>query len=159
MVELTALRDLTILKTRHSFGGFFLRRRAWFVMSNAQDSYKHIPIMSCTSSWQCSSACHEIEPLCKEIRSFCSGRSAKKMPYMIVTRPAWIAHRLASSNLCTRKASAASWIAAKDVVLHLSVLSLSMVWVISLTSLWKGALLSRVSVLLWYFLISLHQVK
>ena len=66
---------------------------------------------------------------------------------MRVTRPAWMAHRLASSNSLTRYASYASWrhIIAADWNRR----SVLKSWAISLTSLWKGSFWMSSAVLPW----------
>ena len=71
---------------------------------------------------------------------------------IMVTRFAWIAQRLVSSNNPTRYASAASCsaIIADDWNLK----SVLKSWAISLTSRWKGNFLIRSSVDFWYLLIS-----
>merc|ERR1711981_1546956 len=70
----------------------------------------------------------------------------------MVTRLAWMAHKLVSSKRPTREASEASWRArtAEDWNLKSDLKS----WAISLTSLWKGSFLMRSSVDFWYLLIS-----
>ena len=71
---------------------------------------------------------------------------------MMVTRLAWIAHRLVSSKSPTRYASLASWRAiTAELWNRRSVLKS---WAISLTRRWNGSFLMRSSVLFWYLLIS-----
>ena len=72
---------------------------------------------------------------------------------MMVTRFAWIAHKLVSSKIPTRYASEASWIAwiADDWNRRSALNS----WAISRTNLWNGSFLTRSSVDFWYFRISL----
>ena len=55
---------------------------------------------------------------------------------MMVTRLAWMAHRLASSNSLTRYASAASW--RHRIATDWNRRSVLKSWAISLTNLWKG---------------------
>ena len=55
---------------------------------------------------------------------------------MMVTRLAWMAHRLASSNSLTRYASAASW--RHSIAADWNRRSVLKSWAISLTNLWKG---------------------
>ncbi|XBI07439.1 hypothetical protein VPH35_135345 [Triticum aestivum] len=71
---------------------------------------------------------------------------------MMVTRLAWMAHRLVSSNSPTRYASAASWSAetAEDWKRR----SVLKSWAISRTRRWKGSLRMSSSVLFWYLRIS-----
>ena len=73
---------------------------------------------------------------------------------IMVTRLAWIAHRLVSSNNPTMYASQASWMAntACDWKRRSDLYSVA----ISLTRRWKGNLRMRSSVLFWNFLISLR---
>ena len=73
---------------------------------------------------------------------------------MIVTRLAWIAHRLVSSKSPTRYASAASWSAATAELWNRR--SVLKSWAISRTRRWKGSFRIRSSVLFWYFRISLR---
>ena len=56
---------------------------------------------------------------------------------MMVTRLAWMAHRLASSNSLTRYASAASW--RHSIAADWNRKSVLKSWAISLTNLWKGS--------------------
>ena len=56
---------------------------------------------------------------------------------MMVTRLAWMAHRLASSNSLTRYASAASW--RHSIATDWNRRSVLKSWAISLTNLWKGS--------------------
>ncbi len=71
---------------------------------------------------------------------------------MIVTRLAWIAHRLVSSNSPTKYASDASCNAkTAELWNRRSVLKS---WAISLTNLWKGSLRIKSSVDFWYLRIS-----
>ncbi|BAS96270.1 Os06g0159700, partial [Oryza sativa Japonica Group] len=71
---------------------------------------------------------------------------------MMVTRLAWMAHRLVSSNSPTRYASAASCSAATaELWKRRSVLKS---WAISRTRRWKGSLRMSSSVLFWYLRIS-----
>ena len=55
----------------------------------------------------------------------------------MVTRLAWMAHRLASSNSLTRYASAASW--RHSITTDWNRRSVLKSWAISLTNLWKGS--------------------
>ena len=55
----------------------------------------------------------------------------------MVTRLAWMAHRLASSNSLTRYASAASW--RHSIAADWNRRSVLKSWAISLTNLWKGS--------------------
>ncbi|KAK9670692.1 hypothetical protein RND81_13G218600 [Saponaria officinalis] len=71
---------------------------------------------------------------------------------MMVTRLAWMAHRLVSSNRPTRYASAASWRA--NTAWLWKRRSVLKSWAISRTSLWKGSFLMSSSVLFWYLRIS-----
>ena len=62
---------------------------------------------------------------------------ARKMSFgMMVTRLAWMAHRLASSKNLTRYASATSW--RHNIAADWNRRSVLKSWVISLTNLWKG---------------------
>ncbi|KAF2925317.1 hypothetical protein DAI22_06g043200 [Oryza sativa Japonica Group] len=71
---------------------------------------------------------------------------------MMVTRLAWMAHRLVSSKSPTRYASAASCSAATaELWKRRSVLKS---WAISRTRRWKGSLRMSSSVLFWYLRIS-----
>ena len=72
---------------------------------------------------------------------------------MMVTRFAWMAHRLQSSNSPTITSSAASWSARRASAVH-RYGSRVKLFPISRTSRAKGSFLMRSSVLLWYFLIS-----
>ena len=64
-------------------------------------------------------------------------RLASSMSFgMMVTRLAWMAHRLASSNSLTRYASAASW--RHSIAADWNCRSVLKSWAISLTNLWKG---------------------
>ena len=56
---------------------------------------------------------------------------------MMVTRLAWMAHKLASSNSLTRYASAASW--RHSIAADWNRRSVLKSWAISLTNLWKGS--------------------
>jgi len=71
---------------------------------------------------------------------------------MIVTRLAWIAHKLVSSKRPTRYASDASWRARMAVDWNRR--SVLKSCAISLTNLWNGSFRMSKSVLFWYFLIS-----
>jgi len=71
---------------------------------------------------------------------------------IIVTRLAWIAHKLVSSNSPTRYASEASCKAKTAELWNLR--SVLKSWAISLTSLWKGSFLINNSVDFWYLRIS-----
>ena len=65
-------------------------------------------------------------------------RLASRMSFgMMVTRLAWMAHRLASSNSLTRYASAASW--RYSIAADWNRRSVLKSWAISLTNLWKGS--------------------
>ena len=65
-------------------------------------------------------------------------RLASSMSFgMMVTRLAWMAHRLTSSNSLTRYASAASW--RHSIAANWNRRSVLKSWAISLTSLWKGS--------------------
>ena len=65
-------------------------------------------------------------------------RLASRMSFgMMVTRLAWMAHRLASSNSLTRYASAASW--RHNIAADWNRRSVLKSWAISLTNLWKGS--------------------
>ena len=55
---------------------------------------------------------------------------------MMVTRLAWMAHRLASSNSLTRYASTTSW--RHSIAADWNRRSVLKSWAISLTNLWKG---------------------
>ena len=66
---------------------------------------------------------------------------------MMVTRLAWIAHRLASSNNPTRYASVASW--RHSIAADWNRRSVLISWAISLTTLWKGNFLMSSAVLPW----------
>ncbi|CAN1829242.1 hypothetical protein LINPERHAP1_LOCUS32431 [Linum perenne] len=74
---------------------------------------------------------------------------------MMVTRLAWMAHRLVSSKRPTRYASAASWRARTAWLWKRR--SVCKTWAISRTSLWNGSFLMRSSVLFWYLRISLQE--
>ena len=64
-------------------------------------------------------------------------RLASRMFFgMMVTRLAWMAHRLASSNSLTRYASTASW--RHSIAADWNRRSVLKSWAISLTNLWKG---------------------
>ena len=64
-------------------------------------------------------------------------RLASRMSFgMMVTRLAWMAHRLASSNSLTRYASTASW--RHSIATNWNRRSVLKSWAISLTNLWKG---------------------
>jgi len=72
---------------------------------------------------------------------------------MIVTRLAWMAHRLQSSKRCTRKSSVASWMASRlSAVYRKGSGDTSLE--ISLTKRQNGAFRMSSSVLFWNFLIS-----
>ena len=65
-------------------------------------------------------------------------RLASRMPFgIMVTRLAWMAHRLASSNSLTRYASATSW--RHKIAADWNRRSVLKSWAISLTNLWKGS--------------------
>ena len=65
-------------------------------------------------------------------------RLASRMSFgIMVTRLAWMAHRLASSNSLTRYASAASW--RHKIAADWNRRSVLKSWAISLTNLWKGS--------------------
>jgi len=70
---------------------------------------------------------------------------------MIVTRFAWIAHKLVSSNKLTKYASAASCSARSAVLWNLR--SFLNPWAISRTNRWNGSFRMSRSVDFWYFLI------
>ena len=80
-------------------------------------------------------------------------RLASRMSFgMMVTRLAWMAHRLASSNNLTRYASAASW--RHSIAADWNRRSVLKSWAISLTNLWKGSLRIRSAVVFWKWRIS-----
>ena len=65
-------------------------------------------------------------------------RLASSMSFgMMVTRLAWMAHRLVSSNSLTRYASTASW--RHNIAADWNCRSVLKSWAISLTNLWKGS--------------------
>ena len=65
-------------------------------------------------------------------------RLASKMSFsMMVTRLAWMAHKLASSNSLTRYASATSW--RHRIATDWNRRCVLKSWAISLTNLWKGS--------------------
>ena len=66
---------------------------------------------------------------------------------MMVTRLAWMAHRLASSNNPTRYASVASW--RHSTAADWNRRSVLISWAISLTTLWKGNFRMSSAVLPW----------
>ena len=73
---------------------------------------------------------------------------ASRMSFgMMVTRLAWMAHRLASSNSPTRYASAASW--RHSIAADWNRRSVLKSWAISLTNLWKGNFRMSSAVDLW----------
>ena len=75
-------------------------------------------------------------------------RLASSMSFgMMVTRLAWMAHRLASSNSLTRYASAASW--RHSIAADWNRRSVLKSWAISLTSLWKGSFRMSSAVVFW----------
>ena len=75
-------------------------------------------------------------------------RLASRMSFgMMVTRLAWMAHRLASSNSQTRYASAASW--RHSIAADWNRRSVLKSWAISLTNLWKGNFRMSSAVVFW----------
>ena len=75
-------------------------------------------------------------------------RLASRMSFgMMVTRLAWMAHRLASSNNLTRYASTASW--RHSIAADWNRRSVLKSWAISHTNLWKGSLRIRSAVVFW----------
>ena len=75
-------------------------------------------------------------------------RLASRMSFgMMVTRLAWMAHRLASSNSRTRYASAASW--RHSIATDWNRRSVLKSWAISLTNLLKGNFRMSSAVVFW----------
>ena len=75
-------------------------------------------------------------------------RLASRMSFgMMVTRLAWMAHRLVSSNNLTMYASVASW--RHSIAADWNRRSVLKSWTISLTNLWKGNFRMSSAVLPW----------